>query len=79
MIFFVFFTILSAITGQLGPNYDPLLYDVVISSTIGIIFLIIIIVVIVLVIRKIRKNKQFQESFDDSSTDSSDGKKWDGI
>ncbi len=82
MILFVFFSILSTIYGQLGPNYDPLFYDVMLYFVIGIIFLIIIIVVIVttvLVIRKKRKNKQYQQSLGDSSDDSSDEKGWNGI
>jgi len=49
--------ILSTITGQLGPNYDPLFYDVMIYAYVigGIIFTVIILVII-LVILKNRKN-----------------------
>jgi len=78
MILSVFFAILSSISGQIGPNYDPLFYDVMLYIVSGIIFLIIIITVIVkvvLAIRKKRKNKQYQESLDDSP----DEKGWDGI
>ena len=49
--------ILSTVTGQLGPNYDPLFYDIMIYAYVigGIIFAVIILVII-LVILKNRNN-----------------------
>ena len=85
MLYSVIFSILSSIRGQLGPNYDPLFYDVILYTIVGVIFLIILIVVIVVVVknRKGEKNIQYQESPDkleeESEEKSSDEKKWDGI
>ena len=81
----VIFSILSSIRGQLGPNYDPLFYDVMLYTIVGVIFLIIIIVVIVAIVKNHRgeKNIQYQESLDESKEKPedapSDEKKWDGI
>ena len=82
----MFFAILSTISGQLGPNYDPLFYDVTFYIAGGIIFLIIMIIVIVLVVSAKSKkinNKQHVDALDDSSDDniddSLDKEKWDGI
>lgn len=75
MIFFALFAVLSNFSGQLGPNYDPLFYDVIIYLVAGIIFLIIIIAIIVkilLIIRKKRKNKAYlnsNENFQDPPKD----------
>jgi len=85
MLYSVIFSILSSIRGQLGPNYDPLFYDVILYTIVGVIFLIILIVVIVVVVknRKGEKNIQYQESSDKLEEESeekySDEKKWDGI
>jgi len=82
MILFVLFAILSTISGQLGPSYDPLFFDQMIYLAAGIIFLIIIVIVIIIAVwavLKKRKNKQFQKSPDDSLDDSTNEKKWDGI
>ena len=54
-----FLSVLSSLTGQLGPNYDPLFYDVMIYIYISIIFAILlgfaVVIVVVTIIRKRRK------------------------
>ena len=70
------------IFNQLGPNYDPIFYDVMLYIVGGVIFLIIIILVIVVVVltkSKKRNNKQHLDTLNDSIDDSSDKEKWDGI
>ena len=68
MMFTSFFSILSAITGQIGPNYDPLFYDVMIYVT-GIVLLIIIIAVIVLVNKSRKRRTNESSKYDSSSED----------
>ena len=69
-IFNVFLNILSAITGQLGPSYDPLFYDVVLYIW-GIIFLIVIIIIVIVIIkRKKRKRPTFHDTSFKKHTDS---------
>ena len=75
MILSVFFSILSSISGQLGPNYDPIFYDVIIYIVGGILFSIIFIAVIIYIALKVskkRKYKKYQESLDKSSDDFSE-------
>jgi hypothetical protein len=53
MMLFSIFAILSTVFGQLGPNYDPLFYDVMIYIFAAI---ILVISIIVLIVRKVLKN-----------------------
>ena len=54
MILFWIFGILPTVFGQLGPNYDPLFYDVMIYIFAAI---ILVISIIVLITRKVLKNR----------------------
>lgn len=76
MILSMFFAILSTFSGQLGPNYDPLFYDVMIYIFSGIFLLVFIIVVIVyLIVRRKNKKKYFKSR--NNFSDDSDKKNWD--
>jgi heme/copper-type cytochrome/quinol oxidase subunit 2 len=68
MTFTSFFSILSAITGQIGPNYDPLFYDVMLYVT-GIVLLIVIIVVITVVAKNRKRRTKASNKYDSSNDD----------
>ena len=77
MIFTVFSVILSAVSGQLGPNYDPIFYDVMIYIFGTVMFSVFLFVVIIsLIIRRKRNKKQYFKSRNNFSDDS-DKKNWD--
>ncbi len=66
----IFLSILSSLTGQLGPNYDPLFYDVMIYIYISIIFAILIgFAVVIVVVKIIRKRSKSSKIPGRTSTD----------
>ena len=66
-----FLSVLSSLTGQLGPNYDPLFYDVMIYIYISIIFAILlgfaVVIVVVTIIRKRRKPSKIPRTSTDDT------------
>jgi len=55
--------ILSIVTGQLGRNYDPLFYDVMIYIIWAVIVLLIILVVIVVILKRHKKVSRTMPAF----------------
>ncbi len=56
----IFLSFLSSITLQLGPNYDPLFYDVMVYIFGTIMFAAVIIGVTVVIIKKRKKLRRIQ-------------------
>lgn len=61
----ILMNILSSVTGQLGPSYDPLFYDFMVYA-LGLIIFIIIPVAIIVPILIIRKKKKSTKKDDDT-------------
>ena len=83
IMFSTFLSILSFIHNQLGPNYDPMFYDIMIYVYVilFIIFIIMIVSIVYYFVKKSKRKKSRVDSLDDISDDEldDDKEKYDGI